>query len=264
MAVASQATGQAAKKRSLQVRLLFSPLSCVLFCSSQEHVSQDTVPAPWVLQGDAFLLPTFKTHFLKQYGVNPLPGGKHWGVAGGIILVRYHDTSVGPYSELIFTSGLYRLGRHVGFHIDQIYVDSQLSLVGGRINWAVPKELAEFDWQSQGKSTRVTVSLPGKSQPFLTASFDQSKLHIPASSAVVPSPLKSILQACNQQKPDSAAVKYLSTKVAAAGSLHALSAIKVQTDNTVVPDSNELGIWRTGISLAGFHGSFGKPTAFEA
>lgn len=264
MAVAGQATGQAANKRSHPVSLLFSSSACVLFCSSSEHVSQDTVPAPWVLQGDAFLLPSLKTRSIKQYGVNPLPGGKHWGVAGGIILARYHDTSVGPYSELIFTSGLYRLGRHVGFHIDQIYVDSQLSLLGGRSNWAVPKELADFDWQTQGKSTRVKVSLPGKSQPFLTASFDQSKLHIPASSAVVPSPLKSILQACNQQKSDSATVKYLSTEVAAAGSLHTLSAIKVQTDNTVVPDSKGLGIWQTGISLTGFHGSFGKPTAFKA
>lgn len=264
MALASAATEKAADKRCQQVCLLLLPSACVLFCSSSGHVSQDTVPAPWLLQGDAFLLPSFKTHLIKQYDVNPLPTGKHWGGAGGIILARYHDTSVGPYSELIFSSGLYRLGRHVGFHIDQIYVDSQLSLLGGRSNWAVPKELAEFEWQTQGKSTQVEVSLPGRSQPFLTASFDLSKLHIPASSAVVPSPLKSILQACHQQKLDSAAVKHLSTEVTAAGSLHALSAIKVQTDKTVVPDSKELGIWRTGISLAGFHGSFGKPTAFNA
>ena len=263
MALSGQATRQAANKGSHQVCFLFSSSACVLFCSSPEPVSQETVPAPWVLQGDAFLLPSLKTRCIKQYDVNPLPGGKHWGLAGGIILARYHDTSVGPYSELIFTSGLYRLGRHVGFHIDRIYVDSQPSLLGGRLNWAVPKELADFDWQTQGKSTQVEVSLPGKSQPFLTASFDQSKLHVPASSAVVPSPLKSILQACNQQKLGSA-VKYLSTEVAAAGSLHALSAIKVQTDSSVVPDSKELGIWRTGISLAGFHGSFGKPTAFKA
>ena len=226
-------------------------------------MSQETAPAPWVLQGDAYLLPSLQTRSIKLYDVNPLPAGEHWGVAGGIILARYHDTSVGPYSELIFSSGLYRLGRHVGFHIDQIYVDSQPSLLGGRLNWAVPKELADFDWQTQGKSTIVKVSLPGKTQPFLTASFDQSKLHVPASSAVVPSPLKSILQACNQQKLGSAAVKYLSTEVAAAGSLHALRAIKVQTDSSVVPDSKELGIWDTGISLAGFHGSFGKPTAFQ-
>ena len=244
---------------------MFAVLACsLLFCSSPKDVFQESVPAPWSLQGDAFLLPSLNTHLIKQYDANPLPAGTHWGVAGGIILARYHNTSVGPYSELIFTSGLYRLGRHVGFHIDQIYVDSQLSLLGGRSNWGVPKQLAEFDWQTQGKSTQVKVSLPGKSQPFLTATFNQSKLHIPASSAVVPSPLKSILQACNQQKLDSAAAKCLSTKVKAAGSLHALSAIQVQTDNTVAPDSKELGIWQTGMSLAGFHGSFGKPTAFKA
>lgn len=231
---------------------------------SPEGVSQETVPAPWKLQGDAFLLPTLQTKLIKQYTANPLPGGKHWGLAGGIILARYHDTPVGPYSELIFSSGLYRLGsHHIGFHIDQIYVDSQPSLLGGRLNWAVPKELAEFDWQIQDKLVQVKVRLPGKSEPFLTASFNQSNLHIPASLAVVPPPFKSILQARNEQPGDSAAVKYISTRVTAAGSLHALSAVTVQTDNSVVPGSKELGMWRTGISLTGFDGTFGKPTDFK-
>lgn len=224
-------------------------------------MSQETVPAPWSLQGDAFLLPTFRTKKIKQYDANPLHGAKHWGLAGGILLARYHDTAVGPYNELIFTSGLHRLGSHVGFHISQIYVDSASSLLGGRLNWGVPKELADFDWQIKDQVIQVKVTLRGKSQPFLTATFDQSKLHVPASSVVVPPPLKSILQTCKPQG-DAAASKYLSTGVNASGSLHALSAIKVQTDSHVVPDSKDLNIWRTGVSLAGFHGCFGKPIAF--
>lgn len=203
-------------------------------------------------------MPTIKTQAIKQYDVNPLPRAQHWGVAGGIILARYHNTSVGPYSELIFSPGLYRLGSHVGFHISQIYVDSQPSLIGGQLNWAVPKKLAKFDWQVHGNMLEVRVSLLDAQQPFLTASFMQSKFHVPASSILVPPPLKTILQLCDSAI---ASAKYLSTKVSAAGQLHALSKVKVQTDNTVVPDAKDLGIWQRGICLAAFHGSFGKPNA---
>ena len=201
---------------------------------------------------------------MKQYDANPLHGAKHWGVAGGIILARYHDTPVGPYNELIFTSGLHRLGSHVGFHISQIFVDSTSSLLGGRLNWGVPKELAVFDWQTQGQTIQVKVSSQGKSQPFLTASFNQSKLHIPAWSAVVPSPFKTILQSGKELQGEKPAPKYLFTGVNATGSLHVLSAIKLQTDSGGVPDSKDLDIWRTGVSLTGFRGCFGDPVGFTA
>ena len=104
---------------------------------------------------------------------------------------------------------------------------------------------------------QVTVSLPGAQKPFLTANFTQSKLHVPASAALVPPPFKTILQACD---PAMACAKHLSTKVSAAGQLHALSKVEVQTDSTVIPDAKDLGIWQTGISLTDFHGSFGKPS----
>lgn len=201
---------------------------------------------------------------MKQYDANPLLGAKHWGPAGGVLLARYHDTPVGPYNELILTSGLHRLGSHVGFHISQIFVDSKSSLLGGRLNWGAPKELAVFDWQTQDQTIQVKVSLQGKSQPFLTASFNQSNLHVPAWSAVVPPPLKTILQAGKQLPGDAAASEFLSTGVNATGSLHALSAIKLQTDRSVVPDAKDLAIWRTGISLTGFRGRFGEPVTFTA
>lgn len=226
-----------------------------------QHVSfQAVAPAPWSLHGDAFLLPIFKVSSMKQFDVNPLPDGKHWGLAGAMLLVRYHDTTVGPYSELIFTPGLYRLGTHIGFHISQIYVDSKKSLEGGRANWAVPKKLATFDWQNQDNQILVTVSLPNASQPFLTASFKQSQRHIPASSVLVPPPLKTILQACDPKLMQS---DYLSTRLSAAGKLHLLSGTKVQSDGSEVPGDSNLGIWRTGISLTDFQGTFAAPQALH-
>lgn len=217
---------------------------------------QAVTPAPWSLHGDAFLLPTFKVGVIEQYDTNPLLGAKLWSLAGAVTLVRYYDTSVGPYSELIFSSGLYKLGRHIGFHISQIYVDSEVSLEGGRTNWAVPKKLAKFDWQTQDSHIQVNVSLPDAAQPFFTASLKQSQFGIPASSVVVPPPLKTILQACDSNHLQST---YLSTRVDAAGKLHLVSSVSVKTDGREVPSHTDLGVWRAGVSLSDFRGIFAKP-----
>ena len=226
-----------------------------------EHLMlQAVTPAPWSLRGDAFLLPTLKVSTIKQYDVNPLHGAKHWGLFGAVILVKYPETSVGPYSELIFTSGLHRLGSHIGFHISQIFVDSQASVDGGQANWAVPKKLATFDWQTQGSQQQVKVSLPNANQPFFTASFKQSQFNIPASSAVVPPPLKTILQACD---PHASNEQYLSTRVSAAGRLHLLNTIQIQTDRNEVPSHTDLGLWQLGFALTDFGGTFAVPQALS-
>lgn len=228
--------------------------------AKQSSSDQAVTPAPWSLRGDAFLLPTLKVSTIKQYDVNPLHGAKHWGLFGAVILVKYPETSVGPYSELIFTSGLHGLGSHIGFHISQIYVDSQASVDGGQANWAVPKKLATFEWQTQGSQQQVKVSLPNANQPFLTASFKQSQFSIPASSAVVPPPLKTILQACD---PHASNEQYLSTRVSAAGRLHLLSTIQIQTDRNEVPSHTDLGLWQLGFALTDFGGTFAVPQALS-
>jgi Acetoacetate decarboxylase (ADC) len=61
-------------------------------------------------------------------------------------LIRYLDTPVGCYSEII-GAVVYRRGGTVFSHIPFIAVDSPASVVGGRTNWALPKTLASFDGQ---------------------------------------------------------------------------------------------------------------------
>lgn len=55
-------------------------------------------------------------------------------------LVRYLDTPVGPYEEII---GAVQL-RPLTIHIPFIAVDSLASVHGGRTHWALPKALATF------------------------------------------------------------------------------------------------------------------------
>jgi len=61
-------------------------------------------------------------------------------------LIHYLDTPVGRYSEII-GAVVYRRGGTVFSHVPFIAVDSPVSVVGGRTNWALPKTLASFENQ---------------------------------------------------------------------------------------------------------------------
>lgn len=71
-------------------------------------------------------------------------------VVGG--LVRYEDTPVGPYDEVFAVIG-YRIGRSFGSNVAFMAVDSPTSLVGGRVNWSMPKTLARFEGAPAGGRT---------------------------------------------------------------------------------------------------------------
>jgi hypothetical protein len=73
-------------------------------------------------------------------------------------LVRYDETPVGAYSELAVT--LIPDGGDGYGHIPFIVVDSLPSIVGGRINWLLPKALAVFDWSADGSTATVTSHEP--------------------------------------------------------------------------------------------------------
>jgi Acetoacetate decarboxylase (ADC) len=73
-------------------------------------------------------------------------------------LVRYADTPVGPYSEIAATL-IPADGTEYG-HIPFIVVDSLPSIVGGRVNWLLPKALARFAWGEDGLSVAVTSDQP--------------------------------------------------------------------------------------------------------
>lgn len=94
-------------------------------------------------------------------------------VLGG--LISYDDTPVGAYDEVIGVVGLLS-GRGVEATVPFIAVDSPASVVGGRVNWALPKALARFTGtpsdgmsaEGDGWAVRVSVRALGFSVPFRT------------------------------------------------------------------------------------------------
>jgi Acetoacetate decarboxylase (ADC) len=65
--------------------------------------------------------------------------------------VRYTDTPVGGYHEILATPALLLEGPVPAATIPFIAVDSLASIVGGRANWALPKTHADFEWPVDGR-----------------------------------------------------------------------------------------------------------------
>lgn len=113
--------------------------------------------APWALQGFAVAalhvidIDRVRPFIPQELDIIPVWLGK---TLGGVYLSRYGTGSVLEYSELIVVAGFVNYQGNFGAWISHIYVDNPDSVAGGREIWGLPKELAEFTWQSH----RVTVS----------------------------------------------------------------------------------------------------------
>ncbi len=120
----------------------------------------DYVLPPWVLHGRGFiLLYRFPGEFIRNSCLLPASWlNRHWSGFGYVILVDYHDSPVGPYRELLLIPGSANFGSYRRKTITKIYVDSPESMVNGRRNWGIPKELATFHWRHEGKYHYITVN----------------------------------------------------------------------------------------------------------
>ncbi|MGN6607860.1 MAG: acetoacetate decarboxylase family protein [Jatrophihabitans sp.] len=96
-------------------------------------------PAPWDCTCEAILWLTHADGSAAR-AQTAVPG-RNLVVIGGF--VRYLDTPVGPYNEVLGTVGVLQ-DRSVTATVPFMAVDSRDSLVGGRQNWSLPKTLATF------------------------------------------------------------------------------------------------------------------------
>lgn len=96
--------------------------------------------APWRLRATS-LVWVSPAPRAAAAAVQPGIQGRPLAVAG--MFVSYEETPVGPYDEVIGAVALRRERRLVG-HIPFIAVDSAASVIGGRMNWSLPKTLAVF------------------------------------------------------------------------------------------------------------------------
>ncbi len=127
-------------------------------------------PAPWALRLDAILWIHQATDEALDLVAPALRGGRHLPLTVGGF-VRYHETPVGPYSE-VFGSPvvLVRRGLTMGT-VPFMVVDSLASIRGGRENWALPKSLGAFAWEgddavrAHGESPAGAWSVSARARP---------------------------------------------------------------------------------------------------
>ncbi|OLL25690.1 hypothetical protein NEOLI_000873 [Neolecta irregularis DAH-3] len=108
-------------------------------------------PAPWSLRGHAFVYLLAPTEY---------PDPTFIGGFGVLLLIRYFDAPCGPYDELLYSPGRFQTSSGPAYRITKIYVSLMDSVINGRRNWGIPKELAVFHWDDQKGVVQIHVVLP--------------------------------------------------------------------------------------------------------
>lgn len=144
-------------------------------------------PAPWHLTGSAFIMVYhFPRAFLRQYGfLAPYQKPSLKGWVGAVIMADYQNTPVGPYKELLFVPGFFKLHGKLRFSVSKAYVSTYDSVWNGQQNWGVPKEQADFRVQKRADGSHLFDVAMG-SNVFFHADLRAGGLGFPLSSRVIP------------------------------------------------------------------------------
>lgn len=139
----------------------------------------------WHLQGDAFILNYWLTpNFIKHnhaFHIAPSPIGR----VVQVILVRYHESPVGPYDELLLLDHPLISKRRLS-SIAKIYVSTETSVVHGQHFWGIPKQLAQFEWVIKDDVVYCTISFEQQEMSLCLYKYKHSQTfymnshHLPA------------------------------------------------------------------------------------
>ncbi|KAJ8131355.1 hypothetical protein O1611_g2271 [Lasiodiplodia mahajangana] len=155
--------------------------------SKNEPISP--APPPWKLKGTVYILSFWNSKTLPTEGpggdkiqgppaiayspleakssfADPTVSGEYLGGLSQIMVIRYTESPVGPYDELVVCSGFFACEKDDGEvkkrfknqRVTRIYVSQKNTCWNGRNNWNIPKHLARFEWEGlPGGKTRVRV-----------------------------------------------------------------------------------------------------------
>lgn len=217
-------------------------------------------PAPWTLTGQvSYLFLHGQREAQECFNENPDPIKSPFrGGHGGMLLVRYTDSPVGPYDELLFFPGCYQLGDSTYYRISQIYVSSLDSVVNGRRNWGVPKKLARFEWADQ--NTFVKIYLPDSDEPFCTVRVRPRFYCLPVNGALVPASFRTLVQLSldQEEKEEGEAEEnkkniYLKITPTCSGWFRpVVQLIEFHTDGKEIPSDKQLSLYTYGVGYEAF------------
>lgn len=204
-------------------------------------------PAPWQLKGTGYIfLCRFPKDFVERYaGLSVLTASGFKGGLGTLMVVDYAESDAGPYQELLFIPGRFRLGGQSCFHIPKIYVSSEASIVNGRRNWAIPKEQADMQFSRDGRQESVVFSQGGQGKGRLQVST--LPLRLPVTTLLLPPTLRTFIQPAESG--------LLKTVVRASGWAQPLRVTDIQFDADFFPPVQREHIL-LGVKVPVFHMTF--------
>lgn len=110
--------------------------------SASSSDTSQIAPPPWDLVGCGAIL------LLRSGGATARSA-----LGAAMAFVDYERSGVDPYLELLHVPRFTRSGATIGPTIDRIWVTSQRSVISGRANWGIPKDLAEITRTAEGEAT---------------------------------------------------------------------------------------------------------------
>ncbi|KAF1946788.1 hypothetical protein EJ02DRAFT_335040 [Clathrospora elynae] len=146
--------------------------------------------APWKVKAESYML-FLKLNELPEGVYDPLEEawadeglGSFVGGLGAVMIVRYSDTPVGSYDELLLIPGTFTVPQpplsspplplppniipKTAHRISRIYVSQLTTAYNGRLNWNIPKHLARFSFSAPPTLTSDQSFLPPSPPQALT------------------------------------------------------------------------------------------------
>ncbi|PSS29781.1 hypothetical protein PHLCEN_2v2929 [Hermanssonia centrifuga] len=184
------------------------------------------VPVPWKCKGESFVFATYiskKASYPSNASFNPLEAGSSFadpavtgefhGGLGMIMVIRYKETPVGSYDELLWIPGTFTVpptGQRA-LRITRMYVSEMPTIYNGRINWSVPKTRAHFTFTpsehgAQGVPySRISLApLSHPDRPFFSVDLSPTRFfataRIPFDGSMIP---KSLVYVVHPPVPES-------------------------------------------------------------
>jgi hypothetical protein len=137
-------------------------------------------PPPWSLRGDAWVI---ALRVRGEDGASAL---------GLMAFVDYTDSNCGPYRELLLVPRIFRPGA--GLSVARIVVSTIDSMVNGRRNWGLPKELAEFHIVRGAPPAPDRIVVKRGADTLADLRLRASRLRLPFSTRLVPRRLRTFVQ----------------------------------------------------------------------
>ena len=144
-------------------------------------------PAPWALMGSGYIIMLkLSRDFVENNCFVPESlKASFIGGNGTVMYVDYCYSDAGAYQELLFIPGRFDLSAGRYFSITKIFVSTLDSVISGRNNWGIPKEIASFTCEKKNPSTQcIRVFKDGTAAAELT--FRSYPLCVPVTTGLVP------------------------------------------------------------------------------